>query len=165
MIFYYAIAGLIILLDQITKWFVVKNMQLGEKIDVINPYFSLLSHRNRGAAWGMLEGQMWLFYIVTVIVIAGIVYYFHKEAKGLPLFGVSLMLLLGGAIGNFIDRLINGEVVDFISVLIPVINYDFPIFNIADAALSIGVGLLIVHIILDEKKNKEKGVVNGENTN
>ena len=50
------------------------------------------------------------------------------------------MLLLGGAIGNFIDRLVSGEVVDFISVLIPVVNYDFPIFNIADAALSIGVG-------------------------
>lgn len=156
MVIYYALAGLVILLDQLTKWLVVKNMQLGERIDIINPYLSLLSHRNRGAAWGMLEGQMWLFYIVTVIVVIGILYYFHKEAKGIPLFSVSLMLLLGGAIGNFIDRLLQGEVVDFVSVLIPVINYDFPIFNIADAALSIGVGLLIIFIILDEKKNKEK---------
>lgn len=153
---YYAIAGLVILLDQLTKWLVVKNMQLGERIDIIDPYLSLLSHRNRGAAWGMLEGQMWLFYIVTVIVVIGIVYYFHTEAKGIPLFSVSLMLLLGGALGNFIDRLFQGEVVDFVSVLIPVINYDFPIFNVADAALSIGVGLLIIYIILDEKKNKKK---------
>lgn len=131
-------------------------MQLGEEIIIIEPYLSFLSHRNRGAAWGMLEGQMWLFYIVTVVVAAGIIYYFHKEAQGHILFGISLMLLLGGAIGNFIDRLISGEVVDFISVLIPVINYDFPIFNIADAALSIGVVTLIIHIIMDEKKNKEK---------
>ena len=104
----------------------------------------------------MLEGQMWLFYIVTVIVVAGIIYYFHKEAKGHKLFSISLMLLLGGAIGNFIDRLFRGEVVDFVSVLIPVINYDFPIFNVADAALSVGVAFLIIHIILDEKKNKKK---------
>lgn len=156
MFIYYAIALVVILLDQVTKWFVVKNMQLGEEIIIIEPYLSFLSHRNRGAAWGMLEGQMWLFYIVTVVVAAGIIYYFHKEAQGHRLFGISLMLLLGGAIGNFIDRLISGEVVDFISVLIPVINYDFPIFNIADAALSIGVVTLIIHIIMDEKKNKEK---------
>lgn len=156
MFIYYAIAIVVILLDQVTKWLVVKNMQLGEEIIIIEPYLSFLSHRNRGAAWGMLEGQMWLFYIVTVVVAAGIIYYFHKEAQGHRLFGISLMLLLGGAIGNFIDRLVSGEVVDFISVLIPVINYDFPIFNIADAALSIGVVTLIIHIIMDEKKNKEK---------
>lgn len=131
-------------------------MALGERIEILEPYFSLLSHRNRGAAWGMLEGQMWLFAIVTVVVVVGIMYYFHKEAKGHPLFGISLMLLLGGAIGNFIDRMLKGEVVDFISVLIPVIDYDFPIFNIADAALSIGVGLLIIHVIVDEKKNRKK---------
>ena len=131
-------------------------MQLGEEITIIEPYLSFLSHRNRGAAWGMLEGQMWLFYIVTVVVAVGIIYYFHKEAQGHKLFSISLMLLLGGAIGNFIDRLVSGEVVDFISVLIPVINYDFPIFNIADASLSIGVVTLIIHIIMDEKKNKKK---------
>ena len=72
----------------------------------MNPILALLSHRNQGAAWGMLEGQMWLFYIVTVIVVVGIIYYFHKEAKGQPLFAISLMVLLGGAIGNFIDRLV-----------------------------------------------------------
>ena len=153
---YYAVAIIVIFLDQVTKWFVVKNMQLGEEITIIDPYLSFLSHRNSGAAWGMLEGQMWLFYIVTVVVAAGIIYYFHKEAQGHRLFSISLMLLLGGAIGNFIDRLVSGEVVDFISVLIPIINYDFPIFNIADASLSIGVVTLIIHIIMDEKKNKKK---------
>lgn len=153
---YYAIAGFVILLDQLTKWLVVKNMHLGEEIAIAEPYLSLFSHRNKGAAWGMLEGQMWLFYIVTAVVTAGIIYYFHKEAKGHKLFSISLMLLLGGAIGNFIDRLLRGEVVDFISVLIPVINYDFPIFNVADAALSIGVPLLIIHVLMDEKKNKKK---------
>jgi signal peptidase II len=150
------VAAVVILLDQLTKWLVVKNMELYERISIVDPYIGLLSHRNKGAAWGMLEGQMWLFYIVTIIVVAGIIYFFHKEEKGHPVFAISLMLLLGGAIGNFIDRLWRKEVVDFVDVLIPVINYDFPIFNVADAALTVGVILIIIHMILDEKKNKKK---------
>ncbi|MEZ7171333.1 signal peptidase II [Sporosarcina sp. OR05] len=155
MLIYYGIAIVIILIDQWTKWLVVQNMNLGEKISIVEPYVGLLSHRNKGAAWGMLEGQMWLFYIVTVVVVAGIIYFFHKEAKGSPLLSSSLMLLLGGAVGNFIDRLWRKEVVDFVDVLIPVINYDFPIFNVADAALTIGVVLMIIHVFVDEKKKKK----------
>ncbi|PIC78179.1 signal peptidase II [Sporosarcina sp. P19] len=156
MIFYYAIAALVIGLDQLTKWLIVKNMELGEHIAILDPYIALLSHRNRGAAWGMLEGKMWLFFIVTIVVVVAIIYFFHTEGKKDRLLGVSLMLLLGGAIGNFIDRLVRGEVVDFISVLIPVIHYDFPIFNVADAALTIAVILILLHVVLDEKKKKKK---------
>ena len=158
MFIYYGIAAIVILLDQLTKWAVAANMEIGERIPLIEPYLGLLSHRNRGAAWGMLEGQMWLFAIVTVVVVGGIVYFFQKEGKDSPLFAWSLMLLLGGAIGNFIDRMVRGEVVDFVSVLIPVIDYDFPIFNVADAALTIGVILVIIHMFLDEKKNKKDKV-------
>lgn len=156
MYIYYLVAIIIVAIDQWTKWLVVKNMEIGERIILADPTFALLSHRNRGAAWGMLEGQMWLFTIVTVVVITGILYYFHKEAKGKPLFQLSLMILLGGAIGNFIDRLSKGEVVDFIDVLIPILNYDFPIFNIADAALTIGVALVIIVLFLEEKKEKQE---------
>lgn len=155
MFIYYGIAALIVLLDQWTKWLVVKNMELGESIPVLEPYIALLSHRNRGAAWGMLEGQMWLFYIVTVAVVVGILYYFHKHAKEQTLLKISLMILLGGALGNFIDRLFRGEVVDFVDVLIPVINYDFPIFNVADAALTIGVIMMIIYILFEEKLEKK----------
>ncbi|MER2009977.1 MAG: signal peptidase II, partial [Psychrobacillus sp.] len=80
----------------------------------------------------------------------------HKEAKGKPVFQVGLMLLLGGAIGNFIDRLWKGEVVDFVDVLIPIVNYDFPIFNIADAALTIGVVVVIIFILQEERAEKKK---------
>ncbi|WP_224654197.1 signal peptidase II, partial [Escherichia coli] len=93
------------------------------------PYLALLSHRNKGAALGMIEGQMWLFYIVTLLFVGGIIYFFHKEAKGSKLLSISLMFLLGGALGNFIDRVFRKEVVDFVDVLIPIINYEFPIFN------------------------------------
>ncbi|MET0785786.1 MAG: signal peptidase II [Paenisporosarcina sp.] len=157
MYIYYLVAVIIVALDQWTKWLVLKNMELGERIPLMEPTFALLSHRNRGAAWGMLEGQIWLFSIVTIIVIAGILYYFHKEAKGKPIFQLSLMILLGGAIGNFIDRLFRGEVVDFIDVLIPIIKYDFPIFNIADAALTIGVVMVMIVLFLEEKREKKTG--------
>lgn len=131
-------------------------MEFGERISVWDPWFGILSHRNRGAAWGMLEGQMWLFSIITIGVICAILYFYHKEAKGKPIFQVGLMLLLGGAVGNFIDRIFRGEVVDFVSVLIPVINYDFPIFNIADSALTMAVVILMIGLIIEEKKGKKQ---------
>lgn len=152
----YGIAIIVILLDQLTKWMVVKNMELGERIAIWDPWFGLLSHRNRGAAWGMLEGQMWLFTVVTLVVIIGIIYFYHKEAKGNVIMQVGLMLLLGGAIGNFIDRLYYGEVVDFVDVLIPIINYHFPIFNIADAALTIAVVVLLIAIIIEDRNEKKR---------
>lgn len=152
---YYLVAVVLVVLDQWTKWIVVRDMELGERISLVDPYLGILSHRNRGAAWGMLEGQMWLFFIITTIVIVGILYYFHKHAQNQPLFQLGLMVLLGGAIGNFIDRLFRGEVVDFIDVLIPVINYEFPIFNVADAALTVGVVIIFIFILLDERKQKK----------
>lgn len=153
---YYSLAIFVIVLDQLTKWLIVKNMGIGERIAIWDPWIGILSHRNRGAAWGMLQGQMWIFYIVTIIVIAGVIYYFHKEGKRKPFIAITLMILLGGAIGNFIDRIFRGEVVDFIDVFIPIINYDFPIFNVADAALTISVVMLIIAMMQEDQKEKRK---------
>lgn len=161
-VFYYIIALVVIILDQWTKWLVVKRMELGESITVIENWFYITSHRNRGAAWGILQGQMWFFYLITVIVIIGIVYYIQKAAKGKMLLGVALGLMLGGAIGNFYDRVVRKEVVDFIHTYI--FNYNFPIFNIADSALVIGVGLLMIQMWQEERQSKE--IANGKsNTN
>ncbi|MCF6410493.1 signal peptidase II [Pseudalkalibacillus salsuginis] len=150
---YYALAIFVLIIDQITKWFVVTKMELGEQITIINNFFYLHSHRNRGAAFGILQGQMWLFIIVTVIVIAAVVYYLHTEARGNVLLSTSLGLILGGAIGNFLDRLFRGEVVDFLDFYI--INYDFPIFNIADSSLVIGVGMIALAFLLESRTQKE----------
>lgn len=151
---YYVIAFVIILLDQITKWLVVKYMELGESIPLITDFLYLTSHRNKGAAWGILQGQMWFFYIITTIVIIGIVVFLQRMPKHDKLMGWSLGFMLGGAIGNFIDRLFRKEVVDFINTYI--FNYDFPIFNVADSALVIGVGLFFIHTLLEGKREKEK---------
>ncbi|WP_163182873.1 signal peptidase II [Neobacillus sedimentimangrovi] len=152
--FYYLTALFIIILDQITKWLIVKNMYIGESIPVIDDFLYITSHRNRGAAWGILQGQMWFFYVITVIVIIGLIYYLHKAAKGKMLLGISLAFMLGGAIGNFIDRVFRKEVVDFIHSYI--FSYNFPVFNIADSALVIGVGLLMIQMIREERQSKEK---------
>lgn len=151
---YYAIALLIVLMDQLTKWLVVTKMEIGETIAVIEPVLYFTSHRNRGAAFGILQGQMWLFYIVTIIVVIAIVYYMKKEAKHSALTGISLALMLGGAIGNFIDRLFRGEVVDFVDTYI--FGYDFAIFNVADSALTVGVALLIIKMLFDERRDKKE---------
>lgn len=158
--FFYIIALFVIALDQLTKWLIVKYLELGESIPVIENFLYITSHRNRGAAWGILEGQMWFFYAITVIVIIGIIYYMQRSAKGNWLLGVSLAFMLGGAIGNFIDRIVRKEVVDFINTYI--FGYDFPVFNIADSALVVGVVLLMIQMLLEERKlKKEKS--HGEN--
>ncbi|MCY8041670.1 signal peptidase II [Bacillus spizizenii] len=151
---YYVIALLIIAADQLTKWLVVKNMELGQSIPVIDQVFYITSHRNTGAAWGILAGQMWFFYLITTAVIIGIVYYIQCYTKGQRLLGVALGLMLGGAIGNFIDRAVRQEVVDFIHVII--VNYNYPIFNIADSSLCVGVMLLFIQMLLDSGKKKKE---------
>ncbi|MFC0558679.1 signal peptidase II [Halalkalibacter alkalisediminis] len=151
---YYMIALVVLVIDQISKWIVDTQMVIGERITLIERVLYFTSHRNKGAAFGILQGQMWFFYIVTIIVIVGIVYYMQKEAKNSALFGVSLALILGGAVGNFIDRLFRGEVVDFVDTYI--FGYNFAIFNVADAALCIGVGLLFIKMIQDERQQKKE---------
>ncbi|RYG74097.1 lipoprotein signal peptidase [Lentibacillus lipolyticus] len=154
MYIYYILALVVITIDQLTKWIVVQTMAIGEQITLIEDFFYLTSHRNSGAAWGILQGQMAFFYIITVIVIIGIIYYMQKYATESKLLAVALSLILGGAIGNFIDRLFRKEVVDFFDFII--FGYDYPIFNIADAALVVGVMLVIVTTILDERKEKRQ---------
>lgn len=159
LVFYYILALFVILLDQVTKWLIVQRLQLGESIKVIEDFFYITSHRNRGAAWGILQGQMWFFYVITVVVIIGLIYYMQTAVKGKKLFGISLGLMLGGAIGNFIDRVYRKEVVDFVQTFI--FGYDFPVFNIADSALVIGVALLMLQMLREEREAREKA--HGEN--
>ena len=141
-------------------------MELGESIEVIKDFFYITSHRNSGAAWGMLQNQMFFFYIITVIVVVGLIYLIQTGTRGKLLYGVSLGLILGGAIGNFIDRIRHQYVVDFINTYI--FNYDFPIFNIADSSLVIGVILLILVMLKEdraekkEKKDGKKGTYHSE---
>ncbi|KHF28580.1 Lipoprotein signal peptidase [Anoxybacillus sp. BCO1] len=150
---YYLLAFVVIVIDQWTKWLVVRYMELGESIPVIENVLYMTSHRNRGAAWGMLQGQFWLFYLITIVVVIGIIVYIQRLKPTERLFGVALGLMLGGAIGNFIDRVFRKEVVDFVHTYI--FDYSFPIFNVADAALTVGVALLFIQTWMEEKNERE----------
>ncbi|MES5812259.1 signal peptidase II [Mammaliicoccus sciuri] len=143
---------ILIALDQLTKFLIVKSLEVGESIKVISNFLYITSHRNQGAAWGILQGKMWLFYIVTIVVLVILFMFFKNEGYGRPDVQLGLSLLIAGSIGNFIDCLFRGEVVDFVDTYI--FSYNFPIFNVADAALTIGVIVLIIVILFEGKEEK-----------
>lgn len=147
------VAGTIIV-DQLTKFLVVKYMTIGQSISVIDNFLYITSHRNEGAAWGILQGKMIFFYVVTLVVIGVVILWIRNlDIKKEKLLVIALALILGGALGNFIDRVMYQHVVDFINTYI--FGYDFPIFNIADSALCIGVFLMAVDAILDVKRHPQ----------
>src|SRR5699024_11448433 len=116
MYWYYVITIAIIGIDQLSKWMVVKNMEIYDQITVIENFFYLTSHRNTGAAWGILEGKMNFFYIITVIVVIGVIFYLHKYGKENKLLAVSLSFVLGGVIGHFIGRIPHKESLDRLAI-------------------------------------------------
>ena len=149
-----AIVAVTIIVDQLTKFLVVKYMTLGQSISVIDNFLYITSHRNEGAAWGILQGKMIFFYVVTLVVIGLVLLWIRKlDIKKEKLLVIALSLILGGALGNFIDRVMYQHVVDFIITYI--FGSDFPIFNIADSALCIGVFLMAVDAILDIKRHSQ----------
>ncbi|MDY5059997.1 signal peptidase II [Staphylococcus simulans] len=144
----------VLILDQFTKAYIVKTMSVGDSYSVIPGFLNITSHRNTGAAWGILSGKMGFFFLVTIIVLGLLTYFYIKEARGHFWMQMAISLLFAGALGNFIDRMKNGEVVDFIDTYI--FGYDFPIFNVADSSLTVGVILILILLLFDSKKNKVK---------
>ncbi|XOQ36236.1 MAG: signal peptidase II [Lactococcus sp.] len=134
-----------IVLDQIVKMAIVKNLRLSEQKSVINGILSLTHLRNNGAAWSILEGQQWFFVLTTVIVLAVAIWFWLKNLSK-NWYAIGLTLIISGALGNFIDRVRQGYVVDMFQL--DFIN--FPIFNVADILLSIGFVVLFIGILLEK---------------
>lgn len=158
---YYAIAAFVFLLDYVTKKIIDRYVEQDtEQIHVIGDFF-LISHiRNRGAAFGILKEQRWFFILITIVIVSAIVWYLHRSYRnGRPLLLVALSMILGGALGNFLDRSIYGEVVDFLQFNFG--SYTFPLFNVADCGIVCGVGLVILDALLTPKQENESND-NGE---
>ncbi|MFD1772985.1 signal peptidase II [Paenibacillus rhizophilus] len=149
---YYLIALIMFLIDQGTKYLISSRLQIDEQIPVIGNFFLITSHRNRGAAFSILQNQRWFLILVTVVVVVGIVWYLNKVRKTRRLLPLALALVLGGAVGNFLDRLLTGEVVDFLQFNFG--SYTFPIFNVADSCIVVGVALIILDSLLDMRGGK-----------
>ena len=146
------VAIVILIIEQLTKKIITAIMNIGDSYEVIPHFLNITSHRNNGAAWGILSGKMGFFYIITLIILAVLIIFYIKETKYNAFMQVAISLLFAGALGNFIDRLFNGEVVDFIDTNI--FGYDFPIFNIADSSLTIGVIFVIIALVKDATKKE-----------
>lgn len=150
---YLLLSAVLIGLDQIVKYWVVENISLGEVQDFIPGILSLTHIRNTGGAWSILEGQMWFFYIITVVAVVAAVCFLVKNLKGSKWMTIGISLVLAGAVGNFIDRIRLGYVVDMFRTEF----MSFPIFNVADCALVIGAILIFIEFILEERREKLHG--------
>ena len=151
LVVYFLISALLVGLDQWSKYLTVQNISLGETKEFIPGFLSLTHLRNTGAAWSLLEGKMIFFYVITVIVSVVIIYLLIKNYKKSIWYSVGLSFGLAGAIGNFIDRVRLGYVVDMLQTDF----MNFPIFNVADSTLVVGVICIFIYLILDEKAAKE----------
>ncbi len=136
------LSAMLIAFDQWTKVLAFDHLRINGPIAIIDEIFELRYHENRGAAFGIMQGQKWFFLLVAVAVVIVVLIFLYKmpgEKKMVPLYFCS-MLLVSGAVGNVIDRLTRGFVVDFLYFRL----IDFPIFNVADCYVVVAAGLLIL---------------------
>lgn len=146
----FGISILVLVIDQILKLLV---QTFETNYSVIKNFFAITYYQNTGAAWSILEGEQTLLIIISVVMIV-LVYSMMFSFKENKLTNLAFGLLFGGIIGNLVDRVLFGYVRDFISFII--FGYHYPIFNIADAAIVIGVVLLIIETVKGEIKNGNK---------
>lgn len=150
----YKITAIILMLDQFIKILVNRYMDLGSSIKIIPNFFSLFYLKNTGAAFSILEDSTILLVIISAIVIVLLDRYIKKEKNFTKLSEIGLGLIMGGIFGNLIDRIIHHGVIDYLSFRI--FNYNFPVFNLADMTIVVGVGLLLISMILDTRKEESK---------
>lgn len=131
-----------LIIDQITKILVVNSLVPGENIEIIKNIFSIIYTNNTGAAFSILLGKRIFLIVVAVLIIGVLLYYIKRNKIEKKIDIIALSFIIGGSLGNLIDRIIRGYVIDFISIKIG--NYNFPIFNVADILIVIGVFLLLL---------------------
>jgi signal peptidase II len=151
----FTIAAVIVALDQWTKWLVRTNIPAGQSwlpdwLAWLSPYARIVHWYNRGAAFGMFQEGGMVFTVLAFIVIAAIIYYYPQVSSVDWPLRLAMSMQLGGAVGNLIDRLTVGHVTDFISV------GRFPVFNIADSSITVGVVVLLLGVWWQERTERAK---------
>ncbi len=152
-----AVVSAVLLLgaDQLTKYLISTRFELEESRVFLKGFIEFLYIHNRGSAWGLLYGKTYILILVTVIVMAVCIILYKKYGKKSKLLFWAIMLVLSGGIGNMIDRVFrDGNVIDFLHFeFFP----SFPVFNVADCAIVVGAGLLILYFLIDSvKESKHK---------
>ena len=143
----------ILMADQVTKGLVVANLALGQRVPIVGDLVQVWHAQNRGAAFSLFQGGSFVFLVVSVLSI-GMVAYFHRSlrAQGAWLH-VVLGVILGGTLGNFIDRLRQGYVTDWLSVGVG--DTRWPTFNVADSSIVVGIGILVLYLFLAHPERRE----------
>lgn len=149
MILWIIVIALSVIADQATKLIAIANLSVGQTVTVIPRVLSFTHIKNTGAAWGMLSDARWVFLLISGIAIILLPILLYKYRKLHFLFGFSLSLIIGGAIGNMIDRLFaaNGGVTDFIEFTF----IDFPVFNVADICVTVGAVIMFIYLAFIDK--------------
>ena len=132
----------VILLDMVSKYIVSKLLIVNESVMIIKNFFNITYVRNTGAAFSIFSENTFLVMVISFMIIMGIILYIRKNKPSNKIEKISYSLILGGAIGNFIDRVIYGYVRDFIEI--DIFGWDYPIFNLADVFVVVGVILLVI---------------------
>jgi signal peptidase II len=156
---FFLTAGFVIVVDQLVKFFIKTHMKLYETIKLIPDIFNITYIENYGIAFGLTgqgENQMkrWLLCGIIFVAIIAIIFYWLKHSHKTFLFNFSLGLITGGAAGNLIDRTLRGSVIDFIEVGFKQLSW--PVFNIADSAVSVGVFLFVIYLLITKEQVEEK---------
>lgn len=134
--------------DQLSKYLIAQYFSLNESIVLIPRFFALTYVQNTGAGFSILQGQLNFFYLITILALIFLCYLLYRRESTTKFYLLSLLLMLGGTIGNFIDRLTKHYVIDFLDFII--LGYDFPVFNLADSFLTLGVFLFIIYTLHSE---------------
>ncbi|GBG05296.1 signal peptidase II [Lactobacillus rodentium] len=149
----YLLLSLIVVgIDQLIKFNVVRHLRVGESKTIIPNILSFYYLRNNGAAWNIFSGQMYFFYLISVIAIIAVLYFLFNPKYKSKTFDIGLALILGGIIGNFIDRVRLHYVVDMMQL--DFINFN--IFNFADSCITVGVILVFIYLLFIDGKDKKK---------
>ena len=159
-----SVIGGSILIDQIVKIIISSTMSVGETIPVIKDIFHFTYIRNEGAAFGMLSEHRWVFMIISSVAIVAMCIYLFKFCKERMLTRIGIALVIGGGIGNMIDRIFLGYVVDMIDCRF----LEFYVFNVADSCVCVGAGIVFLGVLLDtikELKESKAKKLTGNNEN
>ena len=152
---WYLLAHAVLMIDQWTKWLAETNLNFLEPVPVIEPFLNWTLAYNYGAAFSFLADQAgwqkWFFFFFSLVMSLFLIVYLVKAPRKAKLLSFGLALVLGGALGNLIDRLLHGHVIDFIHVHYADV-WHYPIFNIADIGICIGVALIVIDMLFLEKK-------------
>ena len=159
MVFLLVIIGiLLVVADQLVKLWAVSALEPVGSITVIENVFSLTYVENTGAAWGMMAGAKWYLILMPIIIIIAVLAFLIIKKLKDPILLWACMLVISGGIGNLIDRIFRGFVVDYLHATF----IDFPVFNLADCCITIGAGLLILYVILSEIKERKAKKLGGD---